>query len=241
MFFEKMKKVIQESRDRTNYIISQNNELEWAHIFHDLTRGKDWLVNLSISPGRWAGNYSFFYVVTRILLDYKPHRVIELGLGESSKVISSFIENEIHTSLHTIVEHDEDWVKSFNSRFELSRNSKIVILELEEKAVEDFVIKAYKKLSSEIKGTFDLYIVDGPFGTDRFSRYDICTLIDRCRIDDEFMIVIDDYDRRGEKDTVHRLIDMLERKGIKTFTGIYAGIKSQIIIATTKYRFSTSL
>src|SRR5688500_5133211 len=88
-------------------IKARNAELEWAHIFHDTIKDKKWLRNLGISPGRWAGNYSFLYVLVKILSEYKPKKIIEFGLGESSKIVSSFLNNELQNSTHLIVEQDE--------------------------------------------------------------------------------------------------------------------------------------
>ena len=41
-------------------------EIEWAHIYHDSIRGKKPIEELGLNIGRWAGNYSFFYVLNRI-------------------------------------------------------------------------------------------------------------------------------------------------------------------------------
>ena len=43
---------------------------------------------------------------------------------------------------------------------------------------------------------------------------------------------------KGEQDTTLALLDIFKQKNIKVFTGIYRGIKSQIIICTEKYKFA---
>ena len=88
----KIKSLIRENRARQKKILSQTRELEWAHIFHDSIRGKECLQNLPLNIGRWAGNYSLFYLLNRILMDYKPKSILEFGLGESSKFISTYLE-----------------------------------------------------------------------------------------------------------------------------------------------------
>ena len=107
--------------------------------------------------------------------------------------------------------------------------------------VKNFPVDSYKGIDEKVNEIFDLYVIDGPFGSDHFSRYDVCLLVEKVKRNDEFIILIDDYHRIGEKETAHDLINQLMAKGIKLYTGVYQGNKSQIILATEKYRFATSL
>ncbi len=232
---------IDEFRITAETLKAQNDELIWAHIYHDTIKNKKWLKNLAVSPGRWAVNYSFLYVLVRILSDYKPTKIIEFGLGESSKIVSAFIDNELKNSTHLIIEQDESWAALFKSRFDLSKRSEILHLPLETKDVKGFPVNSYSSLNEKANLVFDLYIIDGPWGSENFSRYDICLLAEKFNPNDEFIIMIDDYNRKGEKETAIDLINILTSKGISTYTGIYSGNKSQIVIATEKYRFVTSM
>jgi hypothetical protein len=90
----KIKALIKENRN--NHLMNSMllKDLEWANIYRDSIRGKEWLEKLPLNVGRAAVNYNFFYVLNRILNDYKPNRILEFGLGESSKFISTYILNE---------------------------------------------------------------------------------------------------------------------------------------------------
>ncbi|HQN16565.1 MAG TPA: hypothetical protein PLC90_09425 [Bacteroidales bacterium] len=240
----KAKNLIAEFRDRLNdlkatenIIRNLNAELEWADIYHDTIRGKKWLRELSISPGRWAANYSFIYIITRILSDCQPKKIIELGLGESSKIVSKFVENELPDTTHLIVEQSLEWIEVFKSKFKLSSNSTILHLELETNIIKGFPVNTYKDIGNKIDEAFDLYIIDGPFGSSRYSRYDIISLTDKLNNNNEFIIVIDDYNRQGEQDTAQDLTDHLTKKGIEIFSGRFAGDKAQKVIVTKKYQF----
>jgi len=244
MILKKIKQVINEFRERSDnlkasgeIIQNQNAELLWANIYHDTIRDRKWLQDISLSPGRWAVNYSFLYFLTRILIDCKPNKIIEFGLGESSKIISSFLQNELNNSTHLIVEQSIDWIDSFSSRFQLSKNSNILYLELEKQIINGFSVNTYKNINEKINDTFDLYVVDGPLGSDRYSRYDIISLAERLDPKNEFIIIMDDYNRQGEQDTTADLIALLNKKGILTFNGRYAGNKAQKIIVTQKYKY----
>lgn len=237
----KIKSVVNEFRKIERLQIDQLAELEWAQIYRETIRGRKWLEELGISPGRWAGNYSFLYVITRILIDYKPKKIVEFGLGESSKLISCFVLNELKNSTHLIVEQSVEWIEKFNNSFLVSNNTSIIHLPMTEKIINGFSTNCYEKIEDKINAYSDLYIIDGPFGSEHYSRYDICLLSNKFQQKDEFIIIIDDFNRQGEKDTATDLVEILNEKGIKTYTGIYSGNKSQIVIATEKYHHATSL
>lgn len=239
--FKKLRKLVESN----NQLLKANNkllkELEWAHIYHDSIRGKIPLESLPLNIGRWAGNYTFFYVLNRILFDYKPKNIVEFGLGESSKFISVFIQNYSSESRHLIIEQSREWKEGFLENFKLSKTSEIRVMEMVEKKVHNTVTNGYQNIESIIEEKFDLYIVDGPFGSQKYSRYDIVTLAKKFSPQDEFIIIIDDYQREGERETAGELIKVLEKNNINLHTYIFSGGKSLMVIATEKYKYITSI
>ncbi len=241
MIIKKLKRIIKENKRLHKSNLLYLKELDWANVYHDSIRGQKWLTNMSLNIGRWAGNYAFFYVLNRVLLDYKPKKILEFGLGESTKFVSAFLENYLLESKHVVIEQDEAWFESFKNRFSLSANSKVIICPIEKRVINNYEANFYKGLNQQLDQKFDLYIVDGPFGSNRYSRYDIVEIIEKCSNEDEFIIIFDDYNRVGEQDTVNELVNVLKRKGIDFHKGIYQGVKSVCVIGTSKYRFITSL
>ena len=237
----KIKALIHENRLNQKNILLQSKELEWAHVYHDSIRGIDWLEKSPLNIGRWAGNYSFFYVLNRILSDYKPKKIVELGLGESSKFVSSYLENYLFDSSHTIIEQDENWKNSFATSYKLSSRSKIIHCLLQEKEIKGFVTKVYQDLEKKIDKKFDLYIVDGPHGSERYSRYDIVSLVANFEVEDQFIIIMDDTNRQGERDTVLEIKELLKTKSISYYQGDYIGNKCVTLIVSEKYKYSTSM
>jgi len=221
----------------------QNMELEWAHVFHDSIRGKSWLQSLPLNIGRWAGNYSYFYVLCRLLNDYQPSKIIEFGVGESSKVVSAFLDNQLLGSEHVILEEDEQWATAFSERFTLGERSEIKLLPIAEKQTcDDVPYNGYEGIETLVQNAkYDLYLVDGPKGSPQCSRYDIVVAMEAIQAGDEFVVLIDDHNRPGEQETAERLQQMLRDKGLQIFSGQYIGNSSQIVIATPKYRFATTL
>ncbi len=237
---KKIKSIIQENRDNQNKILLQSYELEWAQVYHDSIRGKQWLENLPLNIGRWAGNYSFFYVLNRILNDFKPEAILEMGLGESTKFISTYLDNYLIDSKHLVIEHDENWESIFKENFTLSNRTEIVVCPLEIAIIKGFEINAYHKFDLAVKGKFDLYLIDGPFGSPHYSRYDIMNIAQSFEPNDQFIIVMDDYNRIGEKETIDDLLALFKNNNIKVFHNIYIGNKSVKVIATEKYKYATS-
>lgn len=239
--FKRIRFLIRENRKLHKNNLLQLKELEWAHVYHDSIRGKDWLEKTPLNIGRWAGNYAFFYVLNRILNDCKPKRILEFGLGESSKFVSAYLENVLTKSKHLIIEQDINWFKSFKDIFQLSMRSRVVICPLIKKNIHNFEVNCFEDLTNHINQKYDLYIVDGPFGSKHYSRYDIVTLAKNFDIIDEFIIVIDDFQREGEQETVKELLSVFKGKGLTIYQGIYTGNKSVCVITTEKYKHLKSL
>jgi len=243
-----IKNVVHQNYDLQNQILLKNDELkalakenEWANIYHDSIRGRKFLEELPLNIGRWAGNYAFFYVLNRILWEYKPKKIVDIGLGESSKFISTYIDNYLLESKHTIIEHNPEWIKKFNENFKLSPHSNIIQLPLEKKQVKGFDNTFYRGFIENVNSDCDLYIVDGAFGDDNYSRYDIVSVVEQFNSKSEFIIIMDDTHRKGEEQTCNDILEILNSKKIEVSIGDYDGNKKLTVIATGKYKFAATL
>lgn len=239
---KKIKTLIKEFRGR----LEENNkllkEIEWAHIYHDSIRDNEELQKLSLKIGRWAGNYSFFFLVHRILKDFEPKKIVEFGLGESSKFISTYNHSIGNKLEHIVIEQDDNWATTFNQSFP---NKNIIIQHhpLQKKTVMEHEYNGYENIES-IPTDADFYLIDGPFGSAHYSRYDILHVLEKIKLDHEFVLVLDDYNRKGEQDTAKAILKMFKEKGRNIYfseryygdLSRYTGKKSQFILATEKYR-----
>lgn len=214
------------------------SELLWANIYHDTIQDQDWAKKVSISPYDMAINYSMLYLLTRILTEYKINQILEFGLGQSSKFINAYLESVDNESKHHIVEHDKEWIAFFSKN--VNSKSKIIQLNLIKVKLESTEVQLFENLNEHIDSDYNLYLIDGPHGLSNFSRYDICNIANTFNIDDDFIIIIDDCDRKGEQETMMKLIDILNNKGIKLYTKVFKGSKSQMVIATDKYKFTNT-
>ena len=237
----KIKRIVKENREKQSEIIGLSKELLWANVYHDSIRGKDYLEKLPLNIGRWAGNYAFFYLLNRIMHDARPERILEFGLGESSKFISVCLENNLKKGSHHIIEQSDEWLSDFSSKFKLGTYSTVTICPLVQKNIFGFEVNCYNLLENQIQEKYDLYLIDGPFGSPRFSRFDAIMLAEKLTVSDEFIMIVDDSNRQGEKDTINELCKLFKNKNIKIYQQIFKGEKQTWIVTTQKYRFLTSI
>ena len=220
-------------------IEKQCNENMWANIYHDSIRGFEELEKLPLNIGRWAGNYSFFFILHRVLTEFKPENILELGLGESSKFISKYIESYLPETKHIITEHDISWIEVFESKFSLSSRSTIKKLNLGKKTINSEEVICYEDFENQFNEFFDMIVIDAPFGSRRYSRYDIISYIKQHDFKRDFVIILDDTDRVGEKDTLREILALLSENREDVYHQTLSGIKATSII--TNKKFLTSL
>ena len=215
----------------------------WADIFSDVTSNSIWLKNKAFSAGRWAVGYQYLYVVYRILNEVKPKSILELGLGQSTRLLGQYAAHNPEVR-HTVVEHDLDWIQFFQQDFGLSKNSQIVQLEREYKQFkEDDRVLAFSNFKETFAGQkFDFISIDAPLGGEAivYARIDILDLIPDC-LAESFMIIMDDYNRQGEKNMVKVLEENLKENDIIYVKGVYSGQKDCLVICSEDLKFVCSM
>ena len=238
-----LKKEIDRIRTSINTTKLVSKEILWSEIFNNTISDSSWLKDKSFSPGRWAVGYQYLYAVYRILNEVKPKNILELGLGQSTKLLSQYVRANKDVK-HCIVEHDKNWIEFFTNEFRLPENSNIVQLELENREFkEDAEVLCYKDFSKALKNRkFDFISIDAPFGFNAkvYARIDILEILPDC-LDENFVIIIDDYNRKGEKNTVYEIEHILKHNGISYTKGIYNGEKQCMLICSEKLKFICSM
>ncbi len=221
------------------------NEIMWANVWHDTIRGIEWLDDLpSISPGRMAVGYNYLYVMTRILNDKRPEHVLDLGLGISSTLISWYMSYYKKTGFeHTIIEHDKQWGDYYLSRHKLSDYSNILFLKRNTKEINGNKYYAYDGLDSRLQGRkYSVISIDAPQAIDRssYARRDILTLLPEI-LEPDWVILLDDAEREGEKRTILDIEKVLQRNNIEYSTGEYSGATHLFVITSKSNSFLCTL
>ncbi len=221
-------------------IYRYEHELFNAQKFNSTISGSEWFRYQSISPGGAAVDYTFFYTLYRVLSSIKPNNILEFGLGQSSKMVHQYAS--FYGKKAITVEHDATWMDFFLMNKEGDYPIEVKLLDMIEVEYKRSKTLTYKDCLERLKSrSYDVIIVDGPFGKNfQYSRTQILEIAKSC-IGDEFVIIMDDYNRKGEKNTVAELFSILDQKGVNYVFKVYNGLKSHILITTHRYRFLTTL
>jgi len=239
---EKIRTLVIDSINRSQSTLESARESVWAQIFNNTIDKSSWLLDCSFSPGRWAVGYQYLYVMYRILNEIKPQNILELGLGQSTKLIAQYTQHHPEVT-HQVVEHDLEWIDFFARGYEMSANTHLVNLPLEMEAFMGEMISVYGGFAEAFAGQkFDLISIDAPFGSPSgmYARIDILELLPDC-LADSFIILVDDFNRQSEKNTVEFIKEKLNEKGIDYKQGSYNGQKSLCVIASSDLAFACSL
>ena len=65
----------------------QYQELNFADLLHDSTQNSPWLKDKNFALYGWAANYSFIYILFRILDNVQPAHILEMGLTPKTEVL----------------------------------------------------------------------------------------------------------------------------------------------------------
>ena len=203
--------------------IGISKEAVWAEIFNNTINSSEWLKKKKFSPGRWALGYPALYALYRILDEFRPQNILELGLGQSSVMTIQYVKTSSQIN-HTIVEHDKSWIDFFKKSHEMNENSHIIQIELKNNK------------------TFDLILIDAPIGGDMkvYSRIDVLSLIPEY-LGNQFVIILDDVNRMQEKRTIREIDNKLKESGIQAKHEIYSGEKETCVWASENWDFLLSM
>lgn len=218
------------------------DEAVWGLVFRDAISHSRWLENRSFYPGRWAVGYQFLYVLYRVLNEAKPKSILELGLGQSTHMITQYVAFE-PAVCHRVVEHDREWITFFGREHKLSDCTEIVHLNLiREALLDDPGVLVYENFRSLADRKYDFISVDAPFGGDAniYARVDVLKLIPEY-LESSFVIMVDDVNRQGEYNAVKLIETTLKEHGIAYEEGVYKGNKETRIITSEDNKFLCTL
>ena len=219
------------------------SEAVWAEISNNTISGSGWLKNTAFSPGRWALGYPALYVMYRVLNETRPKRILELGLGQSTRMIAQYAAAHEDVE-HIVVEHDPEWIDFFENDFTLSERTKIVQLDREMVPYKEAeAVRVFKGFREAFAGQkFDFIFIDAPLGGDmkQYARIDVLGLLPEC-LGENFVIMIDDCERSGETHTVTEMENRLRETAVPYKRGRYCGKKDCTLICAEHSSFLTTM
>lgn len=236
---QSLEQIRRASTDGSRY----SSEAVWGELFNQVSYGSTWLKDRRFAAGRWAVGYQYLYAVYRILDEIHPKNILELGLGQSTKLISQYAAAypEVH---HRVVEHDPEWMDFFRRNYALPSNTEMVRLDW------DFIpykeadrVRVFRDFAGKFKDQkFDFISIDAPFGGDmrQYARIDVLRMLPDC-LADSFIIIIDDAERSGETHTVKEMSEALKSAHIPFAMGRYNGKKDCMVICSEDLKFVCSM
>ena len=229
-------KTLLEGINKQNRIATENVA---AITFTNVIRNSNWLMQKEFYPGRWAVEYSFLLSLFRILDHHMFSNMIEFGLGQSSRVIHQYAHFFNIPAL--TIEHDAEWVdftiKDIHNAYPLH----VKLLPLEMIKYKGFSTRTYKGIENILKKQkYDFILVDGPFGSEHYSRSQLISLVENS-LANTFCIMLDDSSRLGEQETIAEVESTLKRKGINYVINAYQGLCDYTVICSDNLKFFTSL
>lgn len=220
-------------------IIRLQRENLFANRFNSSIQDCSWLKFRSFSPGFWAVDYSFLFVLYKILNYMQPSKIIEFGLGQSSKMIHQYSTFCMKNAV--TIEHDEKWVDFFKKDKQGEYDVNVHLLNLQQVDFKGYETKTYLGLDEYCSNRkFDLLIVDGPIGSEHFSRSQLISLA-RNNLSESFCIILDDTQRSGEKETLNEVFSYFEKQHIEYCTASYSSIKTFTVVCSMDLYFLTTL
>jgi len=231
-----MQKELQEWRNLAN---KQFKELNFADLLHDTILNSSWLKDKSFSLYGWAANYSFIYMLYRILDNAKPHNILEMGMGQTSRLTSQYIAYCNPSATLDIIENDAGWIATYKPQLVQNEHIKVHQCDLEFFTYNETECRKYKDLAKVIGNIkYDLIIIDGPWGgCQTLPRSNILDITENGNLSDDFIIVFDDAERKGEQETIEATKSLLSKQGTAFYTFIREGIKRQCYITSISKQF----
>lgn len=235
---------------------SLQKDVYYATLFNQVTQNSVWLLDKAFAPGGWAVDYCFLYTMFRSLNACKPNNIIELGLGQTTHMLSQYkawynitSKQQKDDFCHLLTfEHDADWIEFFKTQSHVSLNIKQCKLVKDTSVVIDGETYEHVNYYSDFINLacngdkYDFVVIDAPFGTKPYSRIHVLELIANNLInEDHFVIMIDDMNREGEQNTFKKCQEMLKARGVKFKTQIYSGEKEHGIIVSDSLKFLTTM
>ena len=236
---EDIKKQLRTIQDKS---LQQYRELNFADLLHDSTKHSPWLKDRSFALYGWAANYSFIYTLFRILDKVSPQHILEMGLGQTTRLTTQYIAYKNPSATLDVCEHNQDWIDIYTPELPKSGNIKVHHLDLEYFDYDGKPNDKYKNISGVCGGTkYNLIIVDGPVGGGKnFPRSNVVDLIPH-NLAEDFIIIFDDAERPGEQNTINKTLETLTSHGIQYKFSHRQASKKQFIITSKSWAFISLL
>ena len=186
------------------------------------------IVDLPLYPLRSAATYSYLYLLLRAAQELPALRILELGAGQSTRLLDR-LRAGFDLELTTL-EHDPGW----QQRIQGQVDTQVLMAPLIRRTLRNHTCDGYDASVLAEGRRFNMLLVDGPRSSHRRSRWGCLEFMENW-LDDEFLIIFDDAERRGELQTIAAALRLLDGKGIRYRCNLVRSVNSQFLIATAGF------
>ena len=210
-----------------------------AITFSNAIQNSEWLKYKSFYPGRWAVEYTFLLTLFRIFEHHRFTNLLEFGLGQTSRMVHQYAA--FHDAPAITVEHDTEWIEFTRKDTHNAYPINVKILPLEMVDYNGYKTRTYQGVKTAFENQkFDFILVDGPFGSEHYSRSQIIQLAEN-NLAETFCIIIDDCNRIGEQETVAEVESVLKKINVKYAINKYQGLSDYVVFCSDNLKFLTSM
>jgi hypothetical protein len=180
-----------------------------------------------------AANYGLMYAVLRVICQFKPKFILELGAGQTSLLLDRLARAGILESKILTVEHDPVWSAHIGGQV----RHRIQRLDLKSYEDDGLRYAGYDIAALALDEPIDMLLVDGPPGGEarlKYSRHGCMGLLKRLN-PDGFVVIVDDAERSGETILCRRMAGYFENSNIEFKRGHIITNKRQEIFASGRF------
>jgi hypothetical protein len=227
-----------------NRIESKLNDLGYVVSFYDLLHRLRYDVEDMFTEGS-AANPSLQLLNLKILRTCSPKRILELGSGQTTKVLSCYAKSNPDAYILSL-EQDEAWINIL--RPQISHDYRHAPLRPVQFTCAgsglQIATEWFHDVSEVIQGEFEYILVDGPNQGSQshvpYRRSGILQFIPKV-LAKSFVIVFDDSERYGEIMSAQACEDILKASGIRYHRFDVRGVKTQIVLCSPDKLFLRSI
>jgi predicted O-methyltransferase YrrM len=181
-----------------------------------------------------AANHSLLYLIARSFIELPIRNALEMGAGQSSILLSQLNERLKKEATITTVEHDPLWAERIQSQV----THRVNVAPLVPKSINGHNIYHYGGEYFDPAVLYDFVLVDGPpaHGKEDMALNRLGALeLFRKNLAENFVIIVDDAERRGEDMLVGAIRQQLKGDGRDFKEAAIMAAKQQHIFAAGRF------
>lgn len=217
------------------------NDLHYELSLHENLRAKRYRIEDLYFDGA-AANPSLMLLLWKCLHMCRPQSVLELGSGQTTKLLGLYYRDNPAVEILTL-EHDGRWVETLrqaithDGRCHDYHHAPLQPASFFSLGARTQIETAWYDFDGKLVGrTFGLILVDGPNGSNQYSRGGVLEWVPQI-LADPFIVIFDDAERYGEIMTIKAFEKTLEANNVPYVSFDVNGVTRQYVFCSPVFSF----